>query len=713
MRSRTSYFNRTLFFKTARRFWPLWFFYAAVWIIVMPVMIGTNLRFGGSLRAMQFDIMSMANTGGVMIGFISACVAAMAVWSFMYSHRSASGMACLPIRREGVFFSVSLAGIAPLLAVNVLVFLLTLGTQALYNAVDWPAMGQWLGAVTLELIFFYGFALLCAQLTGNLAVLPAVYLVLGFTGYAVEVVAGSVLSAFVYGAAGLYAPSIAGVSLSPALGILAHSEVGSYRVYNDTSELYEITRYYLTGWGAMAAYAAVGLVFAALALWLYRRRRMESAGDVVAVGVLKPVFKYCMTFGGALCIGALLYGLTVSGGITGSAIFGGTMLNGRAVNAQALALAVMILYMLIGAFVGYFASEMLIHKSFRVWRGKRRWLGLGVSALIVALLMLSAELDLFGYERRIPDPDSVDNVYISANGEGVSLTQPENIAAAVDVHRSVVENKHYYENLALSSEFYDVYTAYSSSVGIDSWSAPASMNLRVEYNLKNGSTFTRYYPSLFYLTGDPASQTDARAVQALLNTPEAIAGRKATALEFNAETIFDATVSARILLEDIEKAAGDGEVYDEYGDRITGVVDGVYDYENENRKYAGLTVKDEAALAAGQPAEYLVTHWSLTPEEAAELYSECILPDMADGTIGTVWIITDEEYENTVYALQISIDARVPRTVFAVHGPGPVYSDPYDYDYFYTVPTVNSVRTNRWLEEHGIILRTVAEAGEL
>ncbi len=705
MRSRTSYFNRTLFLKTVTRFWPLWFFYAAVWVIVMPLMMGTNLRFGGSVTAMQSDVLAAAHTFGVMIGFVAACVAAMAVWSFMYSARSVSGMACLPIRREGVFFSVSLAGIAPLLAINVLIFLLSLGTQALYKAVDLSVMCQWLGAVTLELIFFYGFALLCAQLTGNLAVLPAVYLVLGFTGYAVNVVAGSLLSAFVYGAAGLYGPGSLGVTLSPALGILLYSHISAERVPNAAYEFYEITRYYLTGWGAMAIYAAVGIAFAALALWLYRRRRMESAGDVVAVGILKPVFKYCMTFGGALCIGALLYSMTISGGLSGRGVFGAVMFNGGAITLQWMALAAMILYMLIGAFIGYFASEMLIHKSFRVWRGGRRWLGLGVSALIIVALMLSAELDLFGYERRVPDPDSVESVYIAASGEGVTLTQPENIAAAVELHRSVVENKRHYEAITDFSTMYD-----KDNVDFDFSVKPNSMNLRVEYKLKNGSSFTRYYPSLRYYAGDPNSQTDARAAQKLLNTPEAIAYRKSTTVELNAETIFEASVNANILPRDVEKALETGEVYNDYGDRITAAGDGVYEYETESRKYAGLTTEEEAEML---PEPEFNASWSLTPEEALELYNECILPDMADGTIGTVWIIADEEYENTVYALRINIDARVPRTQFAVYGPGTPISSYYEYEYFYTVPTVNSVRTNRWLEEHGIILRTIAEAGEL
>ena len=48
MRSRTSYFNATLFFKTVTRFWPLWFFYFAVWVVAMPLVLQSNLNWGGT-----------------------------------------------------------------------------------------------------------------------------------------------------------------------------------------------------------------------------------------------------------------------------------------------------------------------------------------------------------------------------------------------------------------------------------------------------------------------------------------------------------------------------------------------------------------------------------------------------------------------------------------------------------------------------------------
>lgn len=678
MRSRTSYFNATLFCKTVTRFWPIWFFYFAVWFVAMPMVIYSNLRWGGTSLRMQANVCSGASTLGVIFGMIAACVAAMAVWSFMYSARSASATACLPIRREGVFLSVSLGGIAPLLAVNALIFLLSLGAQAVNGAADIQILAQWLCAVSLQLVFYYGFALVCAQLTGNLVVLPLVYLVLNFTVYVLERVISSVLSSFVYGAPGSFYSDIL-LALTPPLCMLTHFTRQSVWGYN-AGGYEEPLRYYLAGWGTLFVYAAAGLALAALALWLYRRRRMESAGDVVAVSILRPVFKYCMTFGCAICIGTMLYELTFDGGYGLYGAPGGA-------SGQWPALAILTALMLAGAFIGYFASEMLMRKSFRVWHG--HWAGLGVSALIIAALMLSVELDLFGYERRVPDPDTVANVYVytgsyyyyTANSGGTAaLCEPENIASAVRLHRSIVANKDWYEK-----------RDWRDSAGDGDY---RSVNLNIDYELKNGRHVMRRYDNLGFLLSDPSTQADALAAQELMNTPEAIIARKSPG-DFLPE-IINSSVSARILPGDIEKAAETtGEVYDN-GDRValhtggsasTGVIGSEYGSRYDDG--------------------YLTAVWDLTNGEAEELYTQCIVPDMADGTIGTVWIVADEKYENTVYAVQIRIDMR--QQVISDNGAEWIYK----YNYFYTVPTVNSVRTNRWLADHGVVLRTIAEAGEL
>ena len=88
----------------------------------------------------------------------------------------------------------------------------------------------------------------------------------------------------------------------------------------------------------------------------------------------------------------------------------------------------------------------------------------------------------------------------------------------------------------------------------------------------------------------------------------------------------------------------------------------------------------------------------LTAGEALELYRDCILPDMRDRTIGLVWYRTDEAYYESVCDCRIEIEVVAP--------------DSRQIS-FYTVPTIWSERTNAWLAEHGIELKTIAETQNL
>ena len=43
MKSKTSSFNKTLFFGLWKRFWPLFTAYGAIWVLLIPVSLGNQL----------------------------------------------------------------------------------------------------------------------------------------------------------------------------------------------------------------------------------------------------------------------------------------------------------------------------------------------------------------------------------------------------------------------------------------------------------------------------------------------------------------------------------------------------------------------------------------------------------------------------------------------------------------------------------------------
>jgi ABC-2 type transport system permease protein len=682
MRSRTSFFNKTLFWKSITRFWPVWLAYLIIWFLILPMTFLREASYGGmSVPEAQNLVYGTARAGGVAMGGVFGILAAMAVWSFLYSARSAHNYASLPLRREGVFCSVVCAGFAPILAANLVIAVLAVLTGFSAGWSDPGAVARWFAAVTLIGFFYYCFATLCSQLTGNILVLLPLYVVLNFVVAGVQVLLSVVFSRFVYGMDGgnLILSGLAEL-LSPTIGFI--SNVKSLPVLDETAEFAKIAGYRFVGWGWMLAYAGVGLVLLFLALLLLRRRKMETAGDVVAVQWLKPVFRWCMAVGMGLSVSSLMYYILYQDSFESlNAAFFSTLL-----------------WLLVGAVIGWFIAEMLIRKSFRVFRNGKQWAGLGVCCAILLIAMLGMRFDLFGYERYVPKAEDVQAVYIFVQGEGATLETAEGIASAQELHRHIIADK-----------------SLNTSAGRN------TLSCELRYFLHDGRSVERSYA----LTCDyeqPERYGEVAELQALLNSREAIANRKQTKFPITAENIQELTVSGAMSVTDIAARAG-------FDDPEDYVLMELGRFTPAELREMDPQAKTAAAvdIAAGYVDRYTAlpddsakVDWSqvyfdwefpisVSPTERYDFYVNCILPDMDECHLGTVWLVQNEEYRRTVYDASIYISARIPapqepRTDY--DGPA---TDGYDYVHFSTVPTVNAHRTLQWLEEHGVHFHTIAE----
>ena len=472
MKSKISFFNRGISQNLLRRFWPLWAAYFCILLLLLPGNLSSQATHFSSIGT-QFTSFEEAVSGmdlatvheGIAVVYLSAfggVIAAMAMFHYLYQSKSCGMMNSLPIRRETMFLTAWLTGLVPLLLADLLVVLLTALLFCTRGLLHVSALLRFFSLAAMGNIAFYGFAVFCAMLTGNLLVLPAVYVVLSFTAAVAENCARGLLATFVFG-------MINGGSklhfLSPPVLLMDKLGTTWLQPYG----------YTLNGLGVLAAYCAVGLLLSAAALLLYRRRRMETAGDVVAIQVLKPVFKYCLCFGTALVFAHVIL----------QTFF---RQQARGLAAALLALGLM----LIGAFIGYFAAEMLIQKTLKVFRG--RWRGFTVACAVIALFVGVFEFDLTGYEKRVPAPDNVEFVSLWSAGEIAELKDPSLIAEAVDLHRAVIADKALCE-------------AEESDCGVT-----------ITYQLSDGRTLSRSYRL-------PRTDALVQKTEALLNTPEAILAR--------------------------------------------------------------------------------------------------------------------------------------------------------------------------------------------
>lgn len=399
--------------KDLTRFWPVWASYLALWTLLLPVRLIHMLRFPGDLAAMARQaesarrmVLSLGQTTGLLLSCAYGLICAMAVWSYLSSARSASLYHALPVTRESLFLSHWLAGLSFSLLPSALIALLSLLCAAAAGA---PGLSQaillWLGACCLQQLLFFSIGTFAAMLTGNLPALAVLYGVLNFGVSLCELLTGQIAVLFLRGVTSL--PRTL-TFLSPPVRLLLGSQSywGSGGGVSPRDLQYPL----------LLAYGAGALALSLLALLLYRRRPTECAGDVIAVPALRPVIQGCFTLGCSLVLGWFFWLLLFQ---------------------QAEHWAFLLVSLLLGGAMGYFAAAMLLKKSFRVFY-KKQWLGLGVFALALCLAVAGLVNDLFGVVRRVPAAEEIQKAELSSGSYAAELTQPEQLEALTALHRALL-----------------------------------------------------------------------------------------------------------------------------------------------------------------------------------------------------------------------------------------------------------------------------------
>ncbi len=498
MRSRTSFFNKAFSRHLLRRFWPLW----ALWLVLL-LAIGTGDPLGYSPESYPSQAVYVQELNRVILEVGVALVycsiaagplVAMAMLGYLYSPRACCMVNALPMRREETYFTAVLTGIAPMLAADVLAWLVLLAVFGRVEGIDPGHIHLWLGLVLLGNVAFYGFACFCGVLTGNTVVLPLVYVALGFAAWVVENTVRELLSVLVYGYTW---QGVAFGWLSPIPCTFNTVQVFRWAAANGAPD--EDLTWYVGGVPYLAGLCAAGIALAVLAVLILKKRHMETAGDIVAVPVLRPIFRVCMALGTGLVL----------------ATFGSDAFFGNRPTALAV-----ILMLVLGAALGYFMAQALIKKTLRVF--KHGWGQLALICLCLALPFILAKLDVTGYETRIPDPAQVAQVslgYSTAN----KLTERDSVLAVEEFHRRLIEHKA--ENEKARRRVYTM--------------------IPLAYTLRDGTTVERLYriPNDERAWGDPDS--DIAAYEQVLNLPEMILRRTGANRGFTAEDVDHAYLEVR------------------------------------------------------------------------------------------------------------------------------------------------------------------------
>lgn len=443
MKSKTSFFNVTALRKDILRYSPVWALYT---LFLLLTLFGfSDFSRAAAARTTLDSLKAMA-----WINLLYGGVCAAVLFSDLFKSRLCNALHAFPLRREGWLATHILSGVLFSLVPNLLAT--ALGSLLLQEYAYMTLI--WLGVSTLQYLFFFGTAVLCAMCAGNRLGMAAMYGIAHFITMLIYVVLQV-----------LYQPLLYGVRLQEKLFFrffplsqMNGFDYADFQIrYGGRFELTEFNGLFGSHWLYVGLCALVGVGCLLLAGVLYRRRKLEAAGDFLAFRPLAPVFLVIATIGA----GILLYLFSSAVGTT------------------------TYLFLALGMAVGYFAGSMLLYRTVKVF-GKKSFLRFGVLAVALAASLGITWLDPLGVTTYIPEIDRIQSAAIFSNDRGYTylagsllesytgdygrflITDPEELAQLQDYHEQLISYRPASDDRRMS-------------------------DVRVQYTLKSGKTVTRYY----------------------------------------------------------------------------------------------------------------------------------------------------------------------------------------------------------------------------
>lgn len=464
MKLRTLSCNKTLLRKDIFRFAPLWAIYLIGGLLVMlPTM---------SLESTPRVAYELSTTMGpfAVINLIYAVLAAQMLFGDLFNSRLCNALHALPMRRETWFCTHVIAGLLYSVVPHLIAAVFFLPMLGQFG---WVALA-WVAVMLMEYLFFFGVAVLCVFCTGNRFAQVAVYAIVNF------------LSLIVYWFVSvIYQPLLYGVEISeelfmltcPVVNMASNTELLRFEwvVSMDMLGIIKSDGQWTymgpgEGWGYLGICAGIGVALLVVALMLYRRRKLECAGEFIAVEALKPVF-------------AVVFSLVAGGAV---AAFG-----------QATGLADgYLLFFIVGLLIGWFGGQMLLQRTVRVFRGKA-FLQLAILGLALMLTVGLTALDPVGITRYIPEKDKIQTAeftqgkFWSYSESDITVDDPESVEQIMKIHQQILRERDQYTNRL--------------------------RYVSIRYTLKSGRQVTRVYQ--ISTSGEAWEQ-----IQKLYNKPEVLLG---------------------------------------------------------------------------------------------------------------------------------------------------------------------------------------------
>ena len=477
MTSKTSLFNKGIYKSTVRRFiWGAVLYAIALFMCTgLPILSSVNPE--NSYRLNDYvNAMLLADEFLIFPLFFTIVVptaAALLVFRFVHSKRTTIFIHSLPVSRTANYISTLAAAFtlmfAPVILNGIILSVISLcGYSELFNL---TGVAIWTGYNLLGLFLMFSAATFVAFLTGNTFAAIGLNILIHLIAPIFTGCFTLLAEPFLYG----YVNSNILMNTVNSWNFVTYIMNRPAHFLRQTGELLPFD------WVGFTVFMLFAIAFYIFAWLLYRKRRTETAEDVAAYSVLNPIFKYLISFIctlGACGIGCL--------GVH-----------------EAPALPA-VLAIIVGAVV-YFALEMMLRKSFRVFGAYKGYLG--VLAAVALTVFVFAGTPFFGFEGRVPEISEVEAVtvedYRPYGNEAKFSSSPAVVEYAVNMHRELAAPEmRYTVRNSDAARTYSIYIRYKLKGGKE---------LERSYDVDK-NTYYMHFSSIFEAEGFRESFIDIFSV---------------------------------------------------------------------------------------------------------------------------------------------------------------------------------------------------------
>jgi len=442
MTLKTSLFNKGIYKSTLRRYaWGSILYFILLFLCTgMMIFLNEDPEYayntgiyGRAAKLLSGEYMVIP----MLLSIAVPTVVGLMIFRYIHSKKTSIFVHSLPVKKKANYISSVLAALTlmavPIILNSIILAIMSLTAYSLHFTV-----GDCLTWMLLNLMsIFVTFSCVCfvSSITGNSFAMVGLNVIFHIIGLVFAATFSVFADVFLYGFAG------EGELIDKVFNISFITRIPTI----------------MTNWAyvreeVFAGYVKDIIIFTIVAVLLYiiggilySKRRMETAEDVAGFKCLNHIFKYLVTFMGA---------------VVTFAIFSFSVYK----NPFVLFVAVFIVSAVI-----YFGSEMLLKKTLRVWKSYKGYI---VFVVVFSLLTaFCAFTSFFGFETYIPENEEIESVavYDYYNREKPSVEDADVIAKTQIIHEKLSERR-----TVLADRVFEI-------------------RIHLEYRLENGKNVHRVY----------------------------------------------------------------------------------------------------------------------------------------------------------------------------------------------------------------------------